>query len=41
MATLTGKHSSTDIDFVLTDDDVDETAIDDIFGGAATIHSFS
>jgi hypothetical protein len=39
MATFTGKSSSTDIDFVLTDDDVDETAVDDIFGGAATVHS--
>ena len=39
MATFTGKNSATDIDFVLTDSTVGNTAVDDIFGGAATVHS--
>ena len=40
MAIVSGKKSITQIDFVLSDDDVDETAVDDIFGGAGTIHGF-
>mgnify|MGYP003112857649 FL=1 len=39
MATKTGKYSATHTDFVLTDDDVDETAVDNVFGGTATVHS--
>tara|TARA_R110002020_G_scaffold430186_1_gene639816 strand:+ start:741 stop:1091 length:351 start_codon:yes stop_codon:yes gene_type:complete len=39
MAVFTGKTSLTKTDFVLTDDDVDETAIDDVFGGSATIYT--
>jgi len=39
MATKTGKYSATHTDFVLTDDDVDETAVDNVFGGSATVYS--
>ena len=39
MAALTGKHSSVDIDFVLTDENVGSTPVNDVFGGAATVHS--
>ena len=40
MAILSGKKSVTQTEFILSDDDVDETAVDDIFGGAGTIHGF-
>ena len=35
-----GKKSITQTEFVLTDGDVDEVGVDDIFGGAGTIHGF-
>ena len=38
MAIFSGKKSITQSEFILTDDDVDETAVDDIFGGAGTLH---
>ena len=37
MAIVSGKKSLIQTEFILSDDDVDETAVDDIFGGAGTI----
>ena len=39
MAVFSGKNSITQTDFIVTDSDVDETAIDDLFGGAAVVYS--
>ena len=39
MAFYTGKNSITQTDFILTDNDVDESAVDDVFGGSATVYS--
>jgi|TARA_R110000824_G_scaffold241128_1_gene429849 hypothetical protein len=38
MAVTTGKNSTTQKDFLLTDPDVDEVGVDDVFGGSAVIH---
>ena len=38
MATFSGKKSLTQIDYLLTDSDVDNTARADVFGGAATVY---
>jgi len=39
MAFFTGKSSITKTDFLLTDSDVDETAVDDVFAGSAIIYN--
>lgn len=39
MPKFTGKSSITQTDFILKDDAVTATSVDDIFGGAATVHS--
>tara|TARA_Y100001951_G_C11098055_1_gene160444 strand:+ start:35 stop:385 length:351 start_codon:yes stop_codon:yes gene_type:complete len=39
MATFTGKNAITNLDYVLTDSNVNGTAVVDIFGGSSTVYS--